>query len=124
MYVMSIALFNSGSNFVFKIYLFRCNVSETSIFSIILIFLFHGESVSKWKIYSRNMYALTRFELPSPYTHPYAFFMTPPLPLPAYVLYGWPPLQQNNLIFSVITIHLVITKNCHGNTVNIIILPI
>ena len=35
-------------------------------------------------------------------------------------------LQQNNLIFSVITTTLgyIITKDCHGNTVIIITLPI
>ena len=40
MHVISVVLFNSQSNFMFKIWLFRCNVNETSITLIILIFPF------------------------------------------------------------------------------------
>ena len=90
-YAKSIVLFNSRSNFVFKISLFRCNVNEISIILIIFIFLFYRENFQKRKIQSRNAYALTKFEPPFPCTYPYAFVMTPPSAfLPAYVLYVWP----------------------------------
>ena len=43
MYVMSIALFNSHSNFVLKILLFRFNANETSVFN----FSFLSKKISK-----------------------------------------------------------------------------
>ena len=49
---MSIVLFNSRSNFVFKIKLLKCNVNETSITLIIFIFPFYRENIQKLKIYS------------------------------------------------------------------------
>ena len=72
-YAKSIVLFNSRSNFVFKISLFRCNVNEISIILIIFIFLFYRENFQKRKIQSRNAYALTKFEPPLPLYVPARF---------------------------------------------------
>ena len=83
MYVISIVLFNFRSNFMFKIQLFICNVNETFITLIILIFLFYRENLQKWKKYTRNAYELIMFETllyvpvrfrhdsPSPYLRTY-----------------------------------------------------
>ena len=75
MHVKSIALFNSWSNFLFKIQLFRCNVKETSITSIIFIFLFYRENLKKYRIEMRTY--SPGLNPPPPCTHLYAFIMTP-----------------------------------------------
>ena len=74
---------------MFEIELFRCNVNETSITLSIFIFLFYQEILQKWKytvemrtyqpgLNPLTLYASVRFRYDSP------------LPLSAYVLYGWP----------------------------------
>ena len=84
---MSVALFNSRSSFVFKVWLFRCNFNETSISSISFIFLFYWLSSKIENMQSKCILSHQVWIIPPP-IRTRTLFSCLPLPLLAYILYG------------------------------------